>query len=417
MPKLLAKDPESTIFYNPVILSVPKDYTKWAYIITELTKHFIMRYGLPEVRTWLFSFWNSPFKPYAFAFDSDETAYELYRITRNCVKECDSHLRFGNPSYGSLSFSSSEFYNFLDYCKLNNCYPDFYNIHCYPVKTSTTKDLATLGESSKENVENDRIILSDDKDYIAHTLECLKKNIARYPKLPIFITEWASTSSHRDWLNDTCYRSAYIIKNILENYDAADSFGNWCLSDTMEELPQSNDEFHGELGLFTTNGVKKPAYYAFTFLNKLMDTLIEKGNGYFVTSNQRGDYALILYNYSHVSPLYAQGVLFNVTFMERYHAIIETNSLEFDFNLSHIDNGNYLLIEQIVNRDHGSAFDEWVRMGALPLTSEEEIKTLKGRSMPKITKIKMEVTNNSLNYYANLKPHEIRLITINKQLW
>ncbi len=417
MPKLLAKNPESTIFYNPVILSEPGNYNKWAYIITELTKHFIMRYGLTEVRTWLFSFWNSPFKSYAFAFDSDEIAYELYRITRNCVKECDSRLRFGNPSYGSLSFSNSEFYDFLDYCKTNNCYPDFYNLHCYPVKTSTTKDLATLGESAKESGENDRIILSEDPDYVAHTLESFKKNIAKYPKLPAYITEWASTASHRDWLNDTCYRSAYIVKNILENYDTMDSFGNWCLSDTMEELPLSNEEFHGELGLFTSSGIKKPAYYAFIFLNKLMDTLIEKGNGYFVTTNQKGDYAVILYNYSHVSPLYAQGVLFNVTFIDRYNVVIDANSSAFDFVLSHVENGNYILTEQIVNRDYGSAFDEWVRMGALPLTTEEETNTLKGRSMPKINKISMQVTNNSLNYYADLKPHEIRLITINRQHW
>ncbi len=417
MPKLLAKDPKSTIFYNPVILSEPNHYGKWAYTIRELTRHIIMRYGLCEVRTWLFTFWNSPYKPYAFAFEKDEIAYELYRITRNSVKECDSLLRFGSPSYGSLSFSGSEFYDFLNYCKTNSCYPDFYNIHCYPVKTSTTKDLATLGESSGESGENDRIILSDDPDYIAHTLECYKKNIARYPKLPTYITEWSSTSSHRDWLNDTCYRSAYIVKNILENYDAVDSFGNWCLSDTMEELPLSNEEFHGELGLFTCNGIKKPAYYAFTFLNKLMDTLVEKGDGYFVTTNQRDDYAIILYNYSHVSPLYAQGILFNVSFMERYNAIIDSNSLEFDFVLSHMENGNYILTEQIVNREQGSAFDEWVRMGALPLNTEEEIGLLKGRSMPKLNKVHMEVTNNSLNYYANLKPHEIRLILINKQPW
>ncbi len=417
MPRLLVKAPSSSIFYNPVILSESKNYAKWEYTITQLTKHIIDRYGLAEVRTWVFSFWNIPFKSYASSLECNEIAYELYRIARNCVKGCDPQLRFGSPSYGSPYFSGSEFYGFLDYCKANNCYPDFYSLHCYPVKTSTAGDLAALGESSGKNGENDRIILSDDADYMAHTLECYKKNIAGYPKLPAYITEWASTSSHRDWLNDTCYRSSYIIKNILENYDEADSFGNWCLSDTMEELPLSNEEFHGDLGLFTCNGIKKPAYYAFLFLNKLMDTLVEKGNGYIVTTNQRGDYAIIFYNYSHVSPLYAQGVLFNVTFLDRYNAFINPAPLEFDFVLSHIENGSYVLTEQIVNREYGSAFDEWVRMGGLPLRTEEEINILKGRSMPKLNKTGIEVTSNSINYYADLKPHEIRLILIHKQSW
>jgi xylan 1,4-beta-xylosidase len=240
MPKVLSKDPSRTIFVNPVILSEPKDNNKWAYMITELTKHFISRYGIEEVRTWLFSFWNAPFQSYIFSFDTDEIAYELYRISWNCVKKCDSQLRFGTPSYGSLNFSSDEFYKFLEFCKENNCYPDFYNIHIYPVKTSTNREFAPSGEISLIYSQNDKIILSEDPEYMAHTLDTFRSHLINYPKLPIYITEWASTSSHRDWLNDTCYRSAYIVKNILENYDDVGSFGSWCLTDTMEELPQDN---------------------------------------------------------------------------------------------------------------------------------------------------------------------------------
>jgi beta-xylosidase/AraC-like DNA-binding protein len=416
MPKLLAKDASTTIFYNPAILSEPNNYEKWAYVITQLTKHFIERYGLIEVRTWLFSFWNIPFNSSAFAFKTKEIAFELYRITRSCVKECDEKLLFGNPSYTSRNFSSSDMDEFLDFCKTQNCFPDFYNIHCYPVKISSTEDLATFGENLNRNQDNDIIVLSEDADYMAHVINNFKSKIAAYPKLPIFMTEWASTSSHRDWLNDTCYRSAYIVKNILENYDVIESFGNWCLSDTMEELPLDNEVFHGELGLFTSNGIKKPAYYAFTFLNKLFDTLLVSGKGYFITTNQKGDYSIILYNYLHVSPLYAQGVLFNVTFLERYNAFVDPNSLEFDYVLSNIENGNYIQTEHIVNREYGSAFDEWVQMGALPLITEEEIDILKGRSMPKINKNRILVENNSINYFAELKPHEIRLIQIKKQL-
>lgn len=73
------------------------------------------------------------------------------------------------------------------------------------------------------------------------------------------------------------------------------------------------------------------------------------------------------------------------------------------------------MTEHVVNRQSGSAFDEWVRMGAIPLITEEEINTLKGRSMPKIYKTNMEVQNKKSNYYAKLEPHEIRLIEIRKK--
>jgi xylan 1,4-beta-xylosidase len=416
MPRLLAKNPDNTIFYNPSILSEPNNIAHWEFLITDLTKHMIDRYGLEEVRTWLFTFWNVPFPSYIFAFEDNETAFELYRITYRCIKACDRQLHIGTPSYGSFNFKISEYYDFVKRCIDTNCPPDFYNIHCYPVKTSSLSEMMTLGGINAEYVESDKMILSENPDYMADMLSTIKENLVNLPKLPIYITEWASSASHRDWLNDTCYRSAYIVKNILENYDEVNSFGNWCLSDTLEELPYDNDLFHGEMGLFAYHGIKKPAYYAFVFLNKLMDTLIDSGDGYFITTNQKGDYAILLYNYIHISPLYAQGILFNVTFLERYNAFVDSEPIDFEFSMTNAVNGKYILSEHIVNRDHGSAFDEWVRMGAMPLTNEEEIDVLKGRSMPLITKSMVEVSNNYLNYYTELKPHEIRLVLIKKQL-
>ncbi len=416
MPRLLAKDPDKTIFYNPSILSEPNNISHWEFLIKELTKHIIDRYGLEEVRTWLFTFWNVPFPSYIFSFENNEVAFDLYRITYRCIKSCDQQLRVGTPSYGSFDFKISEYYDFVKRCIETNCPPDFYNIHCYPVKTSSLSEMMTFGGINAKYNESDKMILSENPDYMADMLSTIKENLVDLPKLPIYITEWASSASHRDWLNDTCYRSAYIVKNILENYDEVNSFGNWCLSDTLEELPYDNELFHGEMGLFAYHGIKKPAYFAFVFLNKLMDTLIDSGKGYFITTNQKGDYAILLYNYIHISPLYCQGVLFNVTFLERYNAFVDAQPCDFEFSITNARNGKYIFTEHIVNREHGSAFDEWVRMGAMPLTNEEEIDVLKGRSMPLITKSMVMVNNNYLNYYAELKPHEIRLVLIKKQL-
>jgi beta-xylosidase len=193
------------------------------------------------------------------------------------------------------------------------------------------------------------------------------------------------------------------------------SFGNWSLSDILEELPFDNDLFCGELGLFTKYGIKKPSYYAFLFLTKLMNYLVDHGPGYFITSNQEGDYVILLYNYVHISSLYAQGVLFNVTFIERYNAFTDPAPMEVDLLLSNVENSTYTCIEHYVNREYGSAFDEWVRMGAEPLNTPEEIETLKGHSMPRINKSKIEVNNKKINYYTKLEPHEIRLIEIKKK--
>ena len=53
--------------------------------------------------------------------------------------------------------------------------------------------------------------------------------------------------------------------------------------DFIEEAKLPKDLFHGGLGLFTYNKIKKPHYYVLSMLNKLGDSLIANGDGYFIT--------------------------------------------------------------------------------------------------------------------------------------
>ena len=39
-----------------------------------------------------------------------------------------------------------------------------------------------------------------------------------YDNTPLYITEWNSTTSHRDLLSDTCFKSAYIVKNAIQAF-------------------------------------------------------------------------------------------------------------------------------------------------------------------------------------------------------
>jgi xylan 1,4-beta-xylosidase len=198
----------------------------------------------------------------------------------------------------------------------------------------------------------------------------------------------------------------------LENYDRLDSFGNWTLSDFIDELHVDDNLFHGGMGTFTRNGIKKPAYYAFYFLNQLQDILLKRGEGYFVTTDGQGRYTILLYNYSHYTGLYAQGILFDGSPESRYEAFGEMISMDIELTLDKIPSGRYHLKEQIVNRSYGSCYDEWVRMGAEPLDTPEELSLLKARSVPMMIKNTLDVCDDRMVYYANLEPLEIRLAQI-----
>ncbi|MGB4658130.1 MAG: hypothetical protein WBI07_02995, partial [Mobilitalea sp.] len=204
------------------------------------------------------------------------------------------------------------------------------------------------------------------------------------------------------------------MKNILDNYDHLDSFGYWVLSDFIEEVKLSEELFHGGLGLFTYNGIKKPQYYAMCLLRKLGDRLIGRGEGYFITK-ERECFQIILYNYQHFSDLYAAGELFDMTFTNRYTPFPNEKRKKYVISLAELTNSEYVLTETIINRDHGSVFDKWVEIGALPLETLEDINYLKSISVPLIKKRKLSVENNYLTVSCELEPHEVRLIEIRAQ--
>lgn len=120
------------------------------------------------------------------------------------------------------------------------------------------------------------------------------------------------------------------MKNLLETYDMFDANGYWLLSDLHEENLLNNKVFHGGLGMFTYNGIKKPAFFAFRFLAGLGDILLSKGDGYFITEREEG-YSLLLYNYHHYSKAYSEDVGINTSYTDRYSVFPEQADREFCF--------------------------------------------------------------------------------------
>lgn len=407
MPKELAAKTDHTIFHLASIISLPKDYKKWTYLIRNLVIHLENRYSKEEVESWPFSLWNEPESPVnMFGFESQSDYFYFYNITYNTVKACNPNITFGAPSVITTTIEDGTWITaFLDYCKVNNCIPEFLNYHFYP--------LALENDLSSDLQSLPNLVLRISEDAFKENIYTVMKNSKKFNwnVSKIYITEWNFSISYRELLNDTAYKAPYIIKNILENYDRMESFGYWSMSDFIEEVKMSENLFHGGMGLFTYNGIKKSPYFAFKLLSKLGDNLIGKGDGYFITKNKT-TYQIILYNYHHISTLYASGELFDMTFIQRYTPFPNSMNKKFIIPLSDLPSNYYILTDTILNRQHGSSFDKWVELGAMPLETLDEIEYLKSISIPLITKQRQEVIGGHLTISRELEPHEVRLIEI-----
>ena len=410
MPRDLAADPNKTIFYSPMITSPPKHMSEWELLLDNFTRHLIERYGITTVRSWLFCVWNEPVTPKSmFGFGDDELFLKFYEASYRAVKRVDKELVFGSPSILYMENLGTDKWikDYLTFTKKNDCMPEFINVHYYSdIIPITSKQNITIGSASFSFPKR-----TDDFSLWIGSIKKIFSSIG-LGGLPIYMTEWNFTLSHRNLVSDTCFKSCYILKNLLRNYDRLDSFGYWSLTDLLEENALPDTLFHGGLGIYTTNGVRKSVYYSFYFASLLGDELIESGEGYFITKSIDA-YQIITYNYVHDGNLFASGELFDMTETNRYTPFDMSNRLQFQIKLEDIDNGNYSIKELFVNREYGSAYDIWLKMGAVPL-DPSDVEIMKGYCVPGMHKQYRLIDTGSYEYSPVLEPLEIRFAEIKK---
>ncbi len=401
MPSALARNPEKNTFYKKIITSMPKDMAKWEDLLRHFLTHLIDRYGTEEVRKWPFGVWNEPATSEQLFGLKEEEYYALYDSSYRTLKQIDSALTVGGPSHFAAFGKTDEFlFRFLAHASKAGCTPDFLDVHYYDIDMRATY----LDENGIKRFTP----LAPSPDTFNNFIDALKARLHEEgADMPLYITEWNSTTSHRDMLSDTCFKSAYIVKNLLDTYDKTDGICYWLLSDMHNESRLNNKTFHGGLGMFTVNGIKKPAYFAYKLLSELGDVLLCKGEGYFATKKGE-EYRILLYNYCHYSKAYSEDVGINTTYTDRYSVFPDKKTMAFEINLENAK-GKYRVWQSVLGRDSGSAFDNFVNSGACEPLSRDDEEYLKNCTTPKILGQKLD---EGEKITAVLAPHEVRLIKI-----
>lgn len=412
MPAALARNPERKIFGSTMINSPPVSLDAWCDLVRAFTEHLLLRYGADVVEQWPFTVWNEPDTPRSmFGFPSEEEFDAFYCATFKTLRAVNARLRIGAPSTYFVAEDQGEWMRrFMAYCARHGCAPDFVPFHFYGT-------VLPVGGEVEHKADGDvyRLHLASDENMLAKAINVMISVVRElYPAdTPVYLTEWNLSPAHRELLGDTCFRSCYLAKNILDNYDRLDSMGYWVLTDLFEEHQVPPDTFHGGLGLFTYNGIKKPAYYAMWLMGKLGDALIGRGDGWFLTRKGNG-YQLLLYHYKHYSDLYAACEAFDMTPTERYTPFGPEQRREFEIRIEHLPEGSWHAVEYSISRSSGSAFDKWVEMGAQPLENAEEVTLLQSLSRPMINKYTLHAGAGGLTVNAILDMLEVKLILLSR---
>jgi xylan 1,4-beta-xylosidase len=255
MPNDLASG-SRTIFWWKGNVTPPKSYDKWAGLITNLVTHFQQRYGHDEVASWYFEVWNEPDLHDGFWTGSKEDYFKLYDVTARAIKSVSPDYRVGGPATAIGQWDKS----FIDFCHNNNVPLDFVSTHSYGVKQGYLDETGNRGT----------VIDSDPNSVIGRmTGERAMINASPMPGLPLHFTEWSSAYTPTDFMHDTYQQAAFILSKVKGSYQSVDSMSYWVFTDIFEENSPRMTPFHGGFGLINYEDLKKPAFYAFKFLNEL----------------------------------------------------------------------------------------------------------------------------------------------------
>jgi len=390
-------------------------------LLEKFIVHCINRYGINEVSQWYFELWKEGDNDYVFWSGNFEKYLNTFQSYQNVMKKIIPDAKFGGPGFNP-EVNMKWFNDFLNQVKKSDTKMDFLSVSLYPyelIEDSKVEKLSRKSNAANKSFKNEEgeylthLLPSKDKNYSKVKLDKIRKMLKECGvNIPeIQVTEYNSSISHRHPANDTTFKAAYITKNIIDNLDEINGFGYWFCSDVSGELKDSKNLLYGDMGLISANGISKPGFYAYEMLGKLGSELIQKGDGYIITKKSSYNYEIITYNYKHFDYFYCLSEETPVT-LEQYYNIYENQeNLNISINLKGTKKGRYRVKKYILNREHGSIFDEWLNMNAIYNIKKDEIDYLKQICVPKQTVFYVE-SEDELKLESSLSPHEVNFYEI-----
>ncbi|MDW7662327.1 MAG: helix-turn-helix domain-containing protein, partial [Bacillota bacterium] len=395
----------------------PLNLDDWTTFIQEFMEHLIDRYGMEEVTSWYFEFWNEPDIQGIFWIDDLEDFFELFKATYYVMKKISADLKVGG--FGNMSFTIHN--EWLDqmaiYLKKNQIQLDFFSFHTYPVEIRGGLDFQIdqnisdfLNGNGSEQIIN-KISLGDSNltgELIDRTIERIE-SLGVLVKSEYWITEFNSSTLPNDLVHDTCFMTAFLVKNFLESRNKVSGIGFWTLTDHYDELEIDKSQYYGGFGLFARGGIAKAAYNSYWLLSKVHGKVVGEGPGYIVTISD-DKYFILIYHYVHYNRLYQNMDVSQMDALNRYKVFDCHEKLKFNIKIEGLK-GSFQEEIFTVNRKQGSSFDAWTEMGAPEDLSKEAVTHLKSKAFPGVRMKKIRLHGNYLNDIS-LDPHEVQVIVI-----
>lgn len=354
MPDKL-KSNDKTIFWWKGNISPPKDYDKWQKLIQALVQHWTERYGEAEVKQWYFEIWNEPNLDFFFSGTQAEY-FKLYEYSAKAIKSVSPKYRVGGPATAGRAWISET----IDFASKNKVPLDFITTHDYGVN----------GLGFDED-GNQKLFLVTDPNAIIGGVKEVNKQIKSSvrPNLPLHYTEWSSSYSPRDPVHDSYLSAPYILSKLKGSSGFADSMSYWTFTDIFEENGTVPSPFHGGFGMLNFQGLRKPSFYAYQFLNRLGDEELNSTDSDSWTTRTKDGVQILLWNFTPPQTKESDQIF--------YQKELPTKDFgQLNIKISDLPPGKYQMNVYQVGFQVNDVYTSYLKMGSPANLKREQIKEL-----------------------------------------
>lgn len=373
------------------------DFKTFSEITRELCVHLVNRYGVEELETWYFEYWNDPSLNIT---EPDGEYYQRFDLLYQTMKNYSEEISVGGAGF-ILGYETLVCKKIFPIWKAREIHPDFLSV-CSFQYIALVEDGGRLGRKSI------------DSEYMLNQIEIMKNVMEETGfQIPEFhIDEWNFTISNRNVLNDSCEQGAYILKNCIEMNGAVDMMAYWHALDLYSDYYDTDTVLNGDSGLISRDGICKPSFYAFQFMNRLLPKVLEKNDHAIVTTNGRNRYVIACHNYKSLSSRYVFTDEDEIQLEDIEQYVEDIDPVKLNFTIQNVKDGKYLVKIYRVNRECGSVQDLWKKLDYSKGLMRDEVDYLKSSAIPGIEMKTIEVENGELCLTNNLEMQEIRLIDV-----
>jgi xylan 1,4-beta-xylosidase len=375
MPLALSSG-DTIVFHYKGNVTPPRDYNQWETLVHTLVLHWAERYGVAELSNWFFEAWNEP-NLSAFWTGKQADYFRLYQHTATAVKNVSAELKVGGPATANNAWIT----DFLNFCKDNTVPVDFISTHHYPTDSFGQPGDDTIAQLAASR----RSALRDEAMAVKQAAGAL----------PVYYTEWSTSSNPFDDLHDMPYAAAFITKTVMEAQGLVNAYSYWIFSDIFEENYFSSIPFHGGFGLLNIYGIPKPAYRAYQLLHGIGDEILKVEGAHETVdvwvSKKMGTLKIVITNWA----------------LPRHDIKTEMVQLRLE------NPGNILsaFIERI-DDTHANAREAWVKMGQPGSLSPAQVQELEAASLVTVEPIGFTVEAEFVHLEFAMPPQGIAFITL-----